>query len=97
MPQYLNDHIHHSELGGQTYAKTIWEKLKWLSTPALKEKIITLTTNYFDKNAEDIEYGGIYYSQPPTWLNSVGYFESGFMTSSATSSGGFPLRTMLTV
>lgn len=27
-PEYLIDHIHHSELGGKQYAETIWEHLK---------------------------------------------------------------------
>ena len=27
-PEYLYDHIHHSELGGKQYAETIWDELK---------------------------------------------------------------------
>lgn len=34
-PQYLVDHIHHSFLGGEQFAKTIWEELKSIR-PAVK-------------------------------------------------------------
>ena len=27
-PQYLSDHIHHTELGGKQYANSIWARLR---------------------------------------------------------------------
>lgn len=77
-PEYLIDHIHHTELGGQKYAEAIWSELKNITPPPLKTKPEIYTGNYFDKNASDIENGGIYVSSG-SWLANASFFESGYI------------------
>lgn len=76
-PDYLIDHIHHSELGGQRYAEVIWNELKYISP---KEELLEpiFTGNYFDKNDSSIENGGIYLNSG-TWYANANFFETGYI------------------